>query len=167
MDILIGIKLVLLQNIFINVLAWTITIPLIHLSHSPLYASFSILRQAEVRDFISLMSIMHFCKVHYMRMLRCLNLLALLIEISLTLYANFIRPFMASSIPLVLGTMSYVISTYFLLAFPTLQHTPLLSSTIMAVAPSIFYSMLMISSLLATPTHLLIKTSSPLFLICS
>ena len=106
-----------------------------------------------------------FFRVHYLRMSICLNLLALLIETPLTLFANSIRPFMASSSPPVLGTMSYV-STYFMLAFPTLRQTPLCSSTMMTVGPSIFYSILMILSLLATPTQSL-KTSSPLFLIGS
>ena len=144
---------------------WTITTNFDRSSSPPLYVSFSVLRQAEVGHFISLMSIMHFCMVHYLMMFVCLNFLALLIEIPLTLYANSVRLFMASSRPHVLGTMSYV-NTYFLLAFLILQQTPLCSSTIMAIAPSIFLSMLMISSIPVTPTQLL-KTSSPLFLIDS
>ena len=103
-----GIKLMLLQKVFINVLAWTITTPLVRLSSPPLYASFSILWQAKVGRFNSLISIMHFCKVHYLRMSISLNLLAWLIETPFTLYANSVRPFMTSSKPPVLGTMSYV-----------------------------------------------------------
>ena len=59
---------------------------------------------------------MHFCRVHDLRMSICLNLLALLIETSLTLYANSVRPFMASSRPPMLSTMSYI-STYLLVSF--------------------------------------------------
>ena len=50
---------------------------------------------------------------------------------------NSIRPFMASRRPPMLGTVNYL-STYFMLAFPTLRHIPLCSSIIMAIAPSIF-----------------------------
>ena len=96
--LLIGIKFVLLQKVFI-VLAWTITTPLVWLSSPPLYALFSILQQAEVGPFISLMSIRHFFKVHYSRMSICFNLLPLLIETPLTLYAKSIMPFMASGRP--------------------------------------------------------------------
>ena len=137
MALLIGMKLVLLRKVFINVLEWTIITPLVWLSSPPLYTSFSVLRQAEDGRFINLMSIMHFCRVHYLRMSICLNLLALLIETPLTLYANSIRPFMASSMPPMLGTVNFV-STYFMLAFPTLRHIPLCSSIIIAIAPSIF-----------------------------
>ena len=44
MALLIGIKLVLLQKVFISILAWTILTPLVRLSSRPLYTSFSILR---------------------------------------------------------------------------------------------------------------------------
>ena len=131
MALLTSIKLVLLQKVFLNALTWTTTTPLVRLSSPPLYTSFSILRQVEVGCFVNLISIIHFCWVHYLRMSICLNLLALLIETPLTLYVDSIRPFMASSRPLVLGTMSYV-NTYFMLAFSTLQQTPLYSSTILS-----------------------------------
>ena len=108
MALLPGIKLVLLQKVFINVLAWTITTPLVQMSSPPLYASFSILWQAEARRFNNLISIIHFCKVHYLRMFICLNLLALLIGTPFTFYANSVRPFMTSSKPPMISTMSYI-----------------------------------------------------------
>ena len=129
-DLLIGIKFVLLQKVFINVLAWTIMIPLVRLSSPPLYALFSGLQQAKVGRYVSLISIMHFCRIRYMRMSICLNLMALLIMTPFTLHGNSVRPFIALSRPPMLGTKSYI-STYFLLAFPTLRQTPLCSYTIM------------------------------------
>ena len=84
MALLKSIRLVLLQKVFINVLAWTITTSLVQLSSPPLYISFLVLRHVEASNFVSLMSIMHFCRVHYMMMSIYLNLLSLLIETPLT-----------------------------------------------------------------------------------
>lgn len=147
MDLWTGRKLVSPKG-FINNQVLNTTTPSAQWSNQPPFVRFLALPSVAVGHYVNWILIMHLSKAIYQRMSLWYNHPALLIKITLLMFANYVRLSMISSKFLVLGTMNCISFLWHRVSPTFLSTPPFLSSTLIALW-FIYLFILMTSSLQA------------------